>query len=103
MDSHLEQGQEEQGQCLVNRSIDQSLGQEQEEPSEAHILAEESLHRRVEIVRHTTAEDQSKESVGEYALLVEGLGARQTLGGDISRGGQNASAVRSSQWVRRTG
>lgn len=48
MDSHLEQGQEEQGQCLVNRSIDQSLGQEQEEPSEAHILAEESLHRRVE-------------------------------------------------------
>lgn len=77
--SHLEQRQEEQGERLVNRGIHQSLGQEQEEPPEANIVIEESLHRRVEVVRHTAPKDQAEQSIGEDALLVQRLGARQTL------------------------
>jgi len=80
--------------------INQSLGQEQEEPPKAHVVVEESLHRRVEVVRNTASEDQAKESVGKDTMLVEGLGPRQSLGGHVRRGGQDASARRSSQCVK---
>lgn len=90
--THLEQGQEEQGESLIGWSVDQTFGQEQEEPPETQIMAEQSFDCGVEVVGDTAPEDQAKQSIGENAVLVQGLGPRQSLRSYVRRSGQNASA-----------
>lgn len=89
--AHLEYGQEVQRKQLIERSKCQSLREEQKELSEAQIMTEQTLHRLVEIMWHSAAKDDAKESVGEDTLLVQLLGAGNALGGHVRRGGQEAA------------
>lgn len=85
--THLEYGQEVQGEQLIQRSKCQSLREEQKELSEAQIMTEQTFYRLIEIVGHSAAKDDAKETVGEDTLLVQLLGAGNALGGDVRRGG----------------
>lgn len=54
-------------------------------------MAKQTLHSLIEIMRHRSAEDDTEESVSEYALLVQLLSAGNALGGHICRSSQDAA------------
>lgn len=60
---------------------------------EAQIMAEQTLNSLIEIMWNGASKNETKQTISKDAVLIQLLGARNALGGNICRSGQKAAAM----------